>query len=348
VQKNLDKMNERFKEVMDLLERNSDELGMTIRRMQELIDWARQEQARSKKGHDKYQQIIDQYSDQLKSLKNQQEKILKTLDTNLAILRAPEGMKEYLSSIESIVKQYNQFVGAVRDGAEGIDDMRKATEFLKLSIDGLRVSMEDQWMSDFQGAINDALQLNDLIERRLDLVDQTNKQIQSVLSQGVLTRQRTRAQTIGSQVEDIERNSRKQLEQLNAQIQATTYRVDAENRIFGLATTRIGLEMQLVSVQMQQTDRDMTRIREMRELLNAIQQGNWNFGPLLALTNTLPAPANPQNQPPPAPAPYPNNGYGYDEYGTPYGPPSLEGMAADAYDERARYGYAAFRGQNIR
>src|SRR5262249_22589410 len=146
------------------------------------------------------------------------------------------------------------------------EDLAAANEWLTRSLQQYSITVQEDFNQANEDAINDALKLNDLLFQRQQLIDQINDQIQGVLSQGVLGRQATRAQTAGEQIYQIKQAADRQLEQLNAQISATQYRVNAEQQIFSLASTRIGLETQLLTLQNAQTDKDMARIQALSDL----------------------------------------------------------------------------------
>ena len=189
------------------------------------------------------------------------------------------------------------------------------------------------------------LQLNDLMYQRSQLLLQYNNQVQGVLSQGVLTRQMTRAQTAGQQIEQLSVAFTRQMEQTNEEISATQFKVQAEGQIFNLATTRVGLETQLLQLQNSQTSLDMVRIAGLSALVAQLQSGNLAQGALGALLAAIPTVSNPviggsQNllQALMGIAAEATNSQMTQ---------SFEDLVAAAYQDRATLGYGTFQAQNL-
>ena len=183
-----------------------------------------------------------------------------------------------------------------------------------------------------------------------------NQQVQSVLSQGVLTRQMTRAQSAGQQIEQMSIDYQQQLDQINEQISAAQYRVAAETQIFGLAQTRIGLENQLLVAQNTQTNLDMQSISALQALVNQISTGTFSQGSLGALLNSFQTVSNPA-----AGASASTIlailtaifGGGSGSSSLPISVPTgagtavFETLAAASYQNRAQMGFGSYKGQNL-
>lgn len=323
VEKDITELTNRFKDIMSAFNQNTNNLNLAITRMQDLAQQAREMQSHSKKGHEDYQKQIDQYNDQIQQMELQRVQIIREMNQELAKIRAPYGMQEYLGTLQGIVQQYDKFAGA----AKTTEELAAANELLVRSLRDYEYELQQKMAQDEQGAIQDALQLNDLLYQRQQLVRQLSDQIAGVMSQGVLTRQLTMAQTKGAQVYEIQVNAQRQLQQMNEQIAAANYRVSLESKIFGLAQTRIGLEMQLLVLQNRQTDWDMERILALRQFYMELSSGKIS-GSMAGLLGAIPITTNP------------------------IGPIDLahlfEALAAGAYQDRAQYGYADFRGANLR
>jgi len=329
IKRNIDQLKNQMQAIQLALKENANNIAQTITQIQGLINQARMEQAQSKKGGEQYQKVIDDYSQQLQDLQVQQQGVIRDMNQQLAILQAPLGGQDFLKSLQDIYTSYNKFVGA----AQNANDLASANQWLDLSLKNLARTTEEyneQQLSEFnqdqQNAVNDAIKLNDLLLERQQLMNQMADQIRGVLSQGSLQRQATRAQTAGEQIAQIKLDTDKQLQQLNAEIATTQYKVASEQQIFNLATTRIGLEMQLVGLQNDQTDRDMVRIEQLQQLVAGLKDVA-GFAPGVL--------ANVQK--------------GYSSAaGTPMSMQDiLDEYFAAAYASRSAYGYGAFRGQNL-
>lgn len=288
VKNNINDLETSQKQIMQAYSENTNNLQQTVVQLQGLIQQAQQEQASSKKGGDKYQDVINQYSTQLVQLQTQQAQILHQFNEQLAVLSAPTGMQQYLTTLQQIVDQYNQFAGA----AQNANDLANANQFLTLSLQQYTTQMAQQFGQEETSAINDALQLNDLLQQRVQYMAQVNDQIRGVLTAGVLTRTATFAQTKGQQVEQIQFQYQQQLDQMNLQISVDQNKVNAETQVFNLATTRIGLETELIQLQNAQTAYSMNQISAMKDLLTAFASGNFG-GAIGNLLSSIPSTTTP-------------------------------------------------------
>jgi len=331
VKTNITDLQSTYKTIMTEFAQNTNNLNITIGQLQVAMQQAEQLQASSKKGSSEYEKIVVQYMDQITTLQNQQSQIVRDMNTQLALLQLPEGAQGYLSTLQDILQQYEKFEGAAKTTTE----LANANLYLIDSMKQYELNLENQLATDNEQAINDALQLNDLLYQRQQSLLQYNNQIQGMLSQGVLTRQNTRAQTVGQQVYQAQIEQQRQMEQINEQIAAAQYKVNAEQQVFNLASTRVGLEMQLLSMQNAQTNLDMQRIVALQSLVNQLASGNYGTGVIAAL---IAATQNPSLLTGALTGTPPVSVSGVD---------ALETMVSDAYDDRANLGYGDYRGQNL-
>jgi hypothetical protein len=321
---NINKLQTSFKNIMNDFAQNTNDLQNTLTNLTDLLAQARAMQASSKKGSAQYQQVIDQYTQQIVQLQNQQLQIIRNLNEQLAVLSAPVGMQTYLSSLDDIIKKYQQFEGA----AQNATDLANANDYLVKSLQAYEFTMNTDYQNANVTAINDALQLNQLLYDRQQLINQLNTGIEGILSQGNLTRQATSAQTKGQQIAQLEYSDGQQLDQINQQIALTQFKLQTENQIFNLAATKIGLEAQLLQIQESQAATQLQNIQALKDLLVALQSGNTQFGPLVALLNSIPSVTNPAA-------------------GATGNAAILDALIAAAYADRASLGYGTFTGQNL-
>lgn len=372
IAENIKHLQESFQNIMAEYNQNTNNLEIAIQQMQGLIQQAAELKANSKKGGEQYQQLIDEYTKELQTLENQQIKIIQNMQNALAILMTPIEGQSYLNDFKSILDQYKQFVGAAQNAKE----LAQANEFLSLSLQKLSSGYEQNLLGDETQAVQDALQLNQLYQQRMDLINGLNNQIQGILQQGSLTRQQTMAQKKGQQIEQLQAQTNKQLDQLNQEIAVTQMKVNAEGQIFKLASTRIGLETQLLQLQSAQTKYQMAQISALQQLVDTLQSGNYNFTTLQSLLAALGYPnaaataATDTTQyggnytggvPAPTPNPpdprLPGGDYAsktarYDSSTTlttnsQDATSSLETLFASAYGDRGALGYSSFRGQGL-
>jgi hypothetical protein len=110
------------------------------------------------------------------------------------------------------------------------------------------------------------------------------------------------------------------LQTMNREIAAAQFKVGLEREIFDLASTRVGLESQLLTAQNQQTRLDIERISALATLVRALQSGD--VSALTPLLNSLPGVA----------------GVSLD---------FIDQLIAGAYQSRSSMGFGSFKGQNL-
>lgn len=321
----MEKLQQSFKVIMQDFAKNQNEVQQTILGLQQLVVQARQQMAASKKGGDEFQKLIDQYSEQIIQLQTKQDAILVTLRTQLALATAPAVFDSVLNTMQQIQEKFLQFWGAAKVPQDFVD----ALGYFNKSIEKYQVSIQNDLLADTTAAVEDALKLDDLLFQRQQMVLQYEQQLQAILSQGALVRSPTRAQLGGRQLQELTTNFNRQKLQLDAEVATTQFKVDAEHKIFSVAYTRIQLENQLVGLQNQQTLLDMQRIVALKQTLQALATGNYNLIPgLTDIFAALPKVNNPNDPNRPASSP-------------------LEVAAAEQYSEYASFGYGDYRGANL-
>lgn len=332
-----------FRGIMQQFALNSNNLQNVISQISSLVQQIQIEKATSKKGGSQYQSLIDQYNQQLMQLQAQQEQIIIKMQEQVAVLSAPIAEQGLLGTIQQIIETYAQFSGAAKNAT----DLANANYYLVQSLQAYEQNLATQLLQDNQQAIQDAVQLNDLIYQRQAAVLSYNNTVQGILSQGVLTRQMTRAQTAGEQIQAANVQYQRQMEQLNEEIAAATYKVQAESTIFTLATTRIGLETQLLTLQNAQTNLSMQQIQALQNLVAQLASGNLAGGALGQLLASIPSVTNPAiglGTPTNALQALMGLGEALTNQQTLQ---LLELLFAGAYQDRASAGYGAFQAQGL-
>ena len=226
---------------------------------------------KSKKGQpSQIQQAIAAIDQEIAQLVNEQTQILQNLTSSLIQLSQPIQFQQYLQSLNQIIQQYQQFASAAVGNTQ---EVANANQFLNLSLQNYVTTLSQNLNQAQQQAIQDALTLINLEYQRQQLMNQTAQQEYDILTQGVLTRQRTTAMTKGQQIGQIEYQRDMQLEQMNEEIALNQAKVDAETKIFGLANTRIGLENQLLEAQKEQADYQIAQVLALSQVVQDLTSG---------------------------------------------------------------------------
>lgn len=217
-----------------------------------------------KGGRDQLKNILPQMEQQLQQLQQQQESVIKTFDQQLSVLNAPEAYQETLGQVQQIINTYQQYIQAGGNVANANEYLRQS--FVNLVQNGMNELNQDE-----QDAIQNALNYNDLLLQRQELIQSTNQQIQDIMSQGVAARQMPEGVSKAQQIEQVERGAQQQLDQMNAEISVSQYKLNTEQKIFGLATTRIGLENQLVALQDQSANLQFKQIEALGSMVGSFK-----------------------------------------------------------------------------
>lgn len=212
------------------------------------------------------QSLINQIDQQIGQLVNEQQQLLSQLDQQVAIFASPAPFQQYVQSLDQIIEKYQQFASAASGNAQAVAN---AQTYLNESLQAYVVTLSQQLNQAQQQAIQDSLTLLNLEYQRQQIINQEAQQEYDILTQGVLTRQRTTAMTKGQQIGQLRYERDMQLQQIDEQIALQQYKVQTEQQIFNMATTRIGLEMQLLSLQEQQAG---VQNQNTAALLQVVQQ----------------------------------------------------------------------------
>lgn len=226
---------------------------------------------KSKKGQpSQIQQAIAAIDQEIAQLVNEQTQILQNLTSSLITLSQPIQFQQYLTSLNQIIQQYQQFASAAVGNTQ---EVANANQFLNLSLQNYVTTLSQNLNQAQQQAIQDALTLINLEYQRQQLMNQTAQQEYDILTQGVLTRQRTTAMTKGQEIGQIEYQRDMQLEQMNEEIALSQAKVDAETKIFGLANTRIGLENQLLAAQEEAANYQIAQVLALSQVVQDLTSG---------------------------------------------------------------------------
>lgn len=258
------KIQDSFNNVIQSLNVGTTNLSSAIQQAQALQQQAIAQLSGQKGGQNELNQMLPQFEQTINQLQAQQAKLLATFDQTTQILDAPQPFQQYLSQFQQIIAQYQQYIDAGGNVAEANDNLAQ-------SFNNLRISSSQQLLQNEQDAISNAINYNDLLVQQQQLVMNTNQQIENVMAQGSVTRQAPTAMTKGLQIAEIQTQYQLQAQNLNEQINVAQYRYQIEQKIYGLASTRVGLEMELAQVQegqVNQTVLQETALQSVMAMLN--------------------------------------------------------------------------------
>jgi hypothetical protein len=272
VQSELTQLKNTYTQMQQAYSSGNSTLQQTISSLEILISEAQADMASSKKGGQQFQDLITQYNQQLQQYLDQAQQLMIQLNEAVGQLVLPnEGAdySSYISSLQQVITQYEQFMGAASTAAQQL----QAQQFLQESLANQTQQWTEQLAGDETTAVQDALQLNQLQLQYNQLLQQTAQNERNIMEQGVLTRQQTFAQSKAQQLAQTQYQANLQLDQMNQQLQLQQAKVTAEQTVFNLATTRVGLEAQLLQLQEAASDRSMAGVQALANLVAAMGQG---------------------------------------------------------------------------
>jgi hypothetical protein len=266
-----------FQEIISAFNTGSAKLGETIDRLEAERAAAIQRLSSKKGGRKELDKLLPQFDEALASLLAQQSAVFEQFDARLDLLRTGEAFRDVASAVRDAVAQFREYVDAG-------GDLAKANEFLSLTLNDLRTRSAEQLASGETQAIEDALQLNDLLRQREDLLASSAEEERQILTRGVLERQRTVAQDKSVELEALRQSRDARLADLDQSIQLQQLKVDAESRVFTLAQDRVALEMRLLDLKAAEFDREAAQLAALRDIVAGIIPG---AGGLFSLTPSL-------------------------------------------------------------
>jgi hypothetical protein len=172
-----------------------------------------------------------------------------------------------LKSWREINKQVKEYIGAGGDAA-------KAAEFLSLSLQKIREDNISALESGEKEAIDDMLQLNDLLKQRIDLVNQFKKDEFDLINAGAIERQAAPAVRAGLELAKKRAEFQEKLTQLDSEISLTTIRVDKEREVFTIASDTAALRARANELELVALDRQIASWKDIQTIIAGITQSS--------------------------------------------------------------------------
>ena len=259
-----------FQDIITAFNTGADNLGETIRRLEAERAIAIQRLSSKKGGRKELDKLLPQFDEALASLRAQQSAVFEQFDARLDLLRTGEAFRDVAAAVQEAVQQFRAYVDAG-------GDLSKANEFLSLTLEQLRARSAEGLASGETQAIEDALQLNDLLRQREVLLASAAEDEHRILSRGVLERQRTVAQDKSVELEALRRSRDERLADLDQNIRLLQLKVDAESRVFTLTQDRVALEMRLLDLKASEFDRETAQLAALKEIVAGVVPGAGGF-----------------------------------------------------------------------
>lgn len=268
VMRQIQALTNEFNQVVQKLNDGVVGLNQAIQQAQAIAQQiSRQGTGKKGSGASAKQQALQQAEQTLQQLQEKQQQVLKNMQDQLDNLRVPTGYQEWLGSLEQILTQYKQFAEA----AQNTQELAQAQEYLTRALQQYAITEGQQVQSAEIEAIQNGLTLNNLYLQRQQLMEQFGQQEQQILSGGVLVREASSSATKAAELQKAQIQFNQQMDQLNLQIATSQYKYETEQKIYGLATDRVGLETQLLQLQFSQIDQQNASNAALLNIVNVIR-----------------------------------------------------------------------------
>jgi len=255
-----------FEQVLNEFNVGSRTLGQAIQRLERERERAIERLSGKKGGREELRKLLPEFDRALNELRARQKAIFEQFDLSLELLRTGKAFRDVAADVRELIRQYRTYVDAG-------GDLARANEFLSRSLEQLRLDSAVELEEGEQRAIEDALQLNELLREREEILAEAAEQERSILTRGVLERRRTVAQEKAAELEALRRRRDERVAELDQNIRLLERKVDIEGRVFSLAQERIALETRLLELKEQEFEREASRLTALKQVLAGIVPG---------------------------------------------------------------------------
>ena len=271
---------------MQLYSTKQADLVETIASLQAEETNAIQSLSGQKGGQAQLQKILPGIQEQLSSLQQQ------ALNTSATFEFMTENLVLQNSTMSQMNQEWEQINQQVADYLSAGGNALTAQQALSATLQQMQIQATNSLNQDNDQAVQDAINLNGLLEQRLQLQMQYNEQVYAVLTQGSIQRQ-AGAVTQGEQLEQLSAQYAQQVTDLNSQITLTQEKVAAEGQIFTIAQNINDLHAQDAQLQMDALNYQLQQYTALQKIVAGItQDASGNFSTTPGLFQQLPTTIN--------------------------------------------------------
>ena len=257
---------ENFQEITAAYREGSLTLSQTIQQLEAQRADAIRRLSSRKGGRDELNRLLPQFDAAIADLRARQQTIFDQFDASLELLRTGEAFRETAAAVRDLIRQYRAYVDAG-------GDLARANEFLSRSLEQIRSDASITLAEGEERAIEDVLQLNELLREREQLLAEAADEEQRIRSRGVLERQRTVAQEKSAELAAARKQREERLAALDQDIRLLQLKVDSEAQVFDLARDRIALETRLLELRAAEFDREAAQLAALKDVIAGIFPG---------------------------------------------------------------------------
>jgi hypothetical protein len=152
----------------------------------------------------------------------------------------------------------------------------------------MKTAAGDALNQGYQTAIGDAINLNNLIQQRMQMEQQEATSEFGLINGDALERRGTKAITEGTQLQQQKAQFQQQLDNLNSTIDLTQQKVNLEGQIFNIAMSTTQLQQTSNALQIQQLQEQLVILQGQKQIYDGITMGsNGQYGMSQTLMNQI-------------------------------------------------------------
>jgi hypothetical protein len=224
-----------------------------------------------KGGQDQLKDLLPQLDQQITSLRLQQKQIVEDFDSaftalNIQMESGTDALSEIYQQWQGINKQVYEYINAGGDAA-------KAAEYLSNQLQLIQQNGQNTLDDGEQQAIQDAINLNNLLQQRVQLVQRLNGQVFDLQNADALERTQAGSVSRGRQIQELRQQAKEQLDTLNQQIQTATLKLDAEKKVFNISSDIEALHRRDDELTIKSLDAQLAKYNAIKEIVNSISIG---------------------------------------------------------------------------
>jgi hypothetical protein len=183
---------------------------------------------------------------------------------------------------------------AVKQYIDAGGSLQTAAEYLNQQLQQQDQALQDQLNQGDQTAIQDAIQLNNLIQQRVQMMKDEAATEFGIINAGSLERQVSSAVVVGNQLQKQREQYDLQLESLNDQVTLETEKVNAESQIFDINKSLAQLQADSNALTIASLNEQLAKYQDMAALIKATSGLQFTPGSLsTSATWTPPIPGEP-------------------------------------------------------
>jgi len=240
----------------------------------------------AKGGQDQLDKILPGIEQQIASLSQQATQTIADFGTMTNDLSLQN------DTLSQVNKEWEQINQQVADYLSAGGNIATAQQALNATLQQMQTQSQNALNQANDTAVQDAINLNGLLEQRLQLTMQYNQQVFAVVNQGSIQR-KAGAVTQGMQLEQLAAQYAQQMTTLNSQIDLAQQKVTLESKVFDIATNINDLHAQDAKLQVDALNQQILQWKALQEIVADISKtASGGFTVTPGLFNPLPSTIN--------------------------------------------------------